>query len=193
MNKEQEQNMTVRELRLHLLITQAIIITLSVLLSYMLFHDVSKLYSLFVWDPIVILIGGGGIAGCIVLVDLVATKLLPEEWMDDGGINDRIFRGISVPYLFMLTLCIGFSEELLFRGILQTKFGIVASSIIFAVLHVRYLKKPFLFFFVLLISVSFGCLFVYTGNLLVPIFAHFLVDFIMGLHLRKVTEGEEDV
>lgn len=195
MNKEQKvkEAMSERELRLNLYITQAIIIALSIFLSYMLFHDVTVLYLLFVWNPKEIIILGGGIACIIVLIDLAYTKLLPEEWLDDGGINDRIFRGISIPHLFFLTLLIGTSEELLFRGILQTKVGLVYASIVFAVLHIRYLKKPFLFIFVLFISVVFGSLFLWTGNILVTIFAHFLVDFIMGLYVRKTREGEEHV
>ncbi|MGQ0517318.1 CPBP family glutamic-type intramembrane protease, partial [Bacillus sp. D-CC] len=43
----------------------------------------------------------------------------------------------------------------------------------------------FLFCFVCFISFVFGYVFEWTGNLFITIFAHFLVDFIMGLQLRK--------
>ncbi|WP_248490634.1 CPBP family intramembrane glutamic endopeptidase, partial [Staphylococcus aureus] len=71
------------------------------------------------------------------------------------------------------------------RGVVQTHFGIVIASFVFAVLHIRYIKKPFLFCFVCFISFVFGYVFEWTGNLFITIFAHFLVDFIMGLQLRK--------
>ncbi|MFD3446143.1 CPBP family intramembrane glutamic endopeptidase [Microbacteriaceae bacterium 4G12] len=193
MKNQQEKinEMTDRELRLNLYITQAIILLISVILAYWLFDNVSEFLIIWKWEPISILFWGGGAAACIVVIDFIAMKLLPERWFDDGGINDRMFRGISVPQLMFVTALIGFGEELLFRGILQTKFGLLFASIVFALLHVRYITKPFLFSFVLLISIAFGYLFEYTGNLLVTIFAHFLVDFIMGLSLRKDPEDGE--
>ncbi|CEY31555.1 CAAX amino terminal protease self-immunity [Streptococcus pneumoniae] len=112
-------------------------------------------------------------------------RVFPESWFDDGGINDKMFRGMSVLHLLVITFLIGFAEEFLFRGVVQTHFGIVIASFVFAVLHIRYITKPFLFCFVCFISFVFGYVFEWTGNLFITIFAHFLVDFIMGLQLRK--------
>ncbi|WP_028400460.1 CPBP family intramembrane glutamic endopeptidase [Ectobacillus panaciterrae] len=191
-NQQEKLNaMTDRELRLNLYITQGIILFVSGVLSYWLFGRFSAMVSLFQWEPAVIVGLGGAAAFLIVFIDYIAIKMLPESWFDDGGVNDRIFRGISISHLAAITLLIGFAEELLFRGIIQTHFGLGYASILFAVLHIRYIKKPFLFVFVLLISISFGYLFAWTGNLLVTIFAHFLVDFIMGLHLRGETKDED--
>lgn len=176
--------MTDYELRLNLYITQGIILLVSALLSVWLFDNMFDFYSLFVWNPIEVIGIGGGSALFIVLVDYIAMKLFPLHWFDDGGINSRLFRGITVSHLAFITLLIGFAEELLFRGIVQTHFGIGFASVVFALLHIRYIMKPFLLMFVLLISIAFGYLFEYTGNLLVTICAHFLVDFIMGLYLR---------
>ena len=86
--------------------------------------------------------------------------------------------------LLVITFVIGFAEEFLFRGVVQTHFGIVIASFVFAVLHIRYIKTV-LFCFVCFISFVFGYVFEWTGNLFITIFAHFLVDFIMGLQLRK--------
>jgi membrane protease YdiL (CAAX protease family) len=195
MNNQREKlsTMSDRELRFNLYVTQALILAVSCVLSYWMFDKWKDLFSLFKWEPVTIVGLGGGTAFGIMFIDYVAMKLLPEHWFDDGGVNNRVFRGISIFHLVVLTLLIGFAEELLFRGIIQTYFGLGFASGIFAILHIRYIKKPFMFTFVLLISIAFGYLFDYTGNLLVTIFAHFLVDFIMGLHLRAETEGEEDV
>jgi membrane protease YdiL (CAAX protease family) len=190
------QTMTDKELRLNLYITQLILLSISGILAFLIFDNVKSLLELWKWQPSLILLLGGGTAFLIVGIDFLAMKVLPESWFDDGGINERMFRNISVPHLLFLTLFIGFAEELLFRGIIQTRFGIGIASVIFAVLHVRYITKPFLFSFVMIISIGFGLLFEYTQNLFITIFAHFLVDFIMGLYLRKEqvtkSDGESD-
>lgn len=186
------KNISPRELRLNLYITQCIIICIGLLLAYVLFPNLQSLLTLLQWDLLSIALIGGGIAGIIILLDYVAMKVFPESWFDDGGINNRVFQGISVKQLFIVTLIIGAAEEFLFRGVLQTHFGFVFASIIFAVLHIRYITRPFLFCFVLTISALFGFVFEWTGNLLVTIFAHFLVDFIMGLQLRKQIESDGD-
>ncbi|GAA3327595.1 hypothetical protein GCM10020331_068170 [Ectobacillus funiculus] len=85
----------------------------------------------------------------IIIMDYAAMRVFPESWFDDGGINERMFRGLSIPHLLGVTLLIGTCEELLFRGILQTHFGLIAASVMFAVLHVRYIKKAIFFIFVL--------------------------------------------
>ncbi|KFN02634.1 CPBP family intramembrane metalloprotease [Bacillus clarus] len=179
------EDMSPKEIRLNLYITQLIIIGIGCLLAYILFPDKNELYSLWRWQPVSILIIGGGIAVGVVLLDYIAMQVFPESWFDDGGINDRMFQGISVMHLLVITFIIGFAEEFLFRGVLQTHFGIVIASLIFAILHIRYITKPFLFCFVCIISFVFGYVFQWTDNLFITIFAHFLVDFIMGLQLRK--------
>ncbi|MCI0765706.1 CPBP family intramembrane glutamic endopeptidase [Bacillus sp. TL12] len=174
-----------KEIRLNLYITQLIIIGVGCVLAYILFPNRSEFYDLWKWEPISILVIGSVVAGVVVLFDYIAMQVLPESWFDDGGINDRMFQGTSVIQLFCITFVIGFAEEFLFRGVLQTHFGLVVASLIFAVLHIRYVRKPFLFCFVCMISFLFGYVFQWTENLFITIFAHFLVDFIMGLQLRK--------
>jgi len=186
--QEKIKNMSDRDLRFNLYITQALILFVCIILSYWLFDDIDSFLAMWQWKPLSIVLFGGGVALVIILIDYVAMRVFPESWFDDGGINERMFRGLSIPHLLGVTLLIGTCEELLFRGILQTHFGLVAASVMFAVLHVRYIAKPFLFSFVLVISIAFGYLFAYTGNLLVTIFAHFLVDFVMGLYMRRKNE-----
>ncbi|MFD0768564.1 CPBP family intramembrane glutamic endopeptidase [Bacillus sp. CGMCC 1.60114] len=186
------EDMSIKEIRLNLYITQAIIICIGILLAYILFPSMDTFLALWKWDFSSIVLIGGGVACIIILLDYIAMHLLPESWFDDGGINNRMFQGMSVFGVFVVTLLIGIAEEFLFRGVIQTYFGLIFASIVFAVLHIRYITKPFLFCFVLMISVVFGYVFQWTGNLLITIFAHFLVDFIMGLQLRNPTEGGGD-
>jgi len=47
----------------------------------------------------------------------------------------EIFIHARLPDLFLISLIAGFAEEMLFRGILQAKVGIVAASLVFGLLH----------------------------------------------------------
>ncbi|WP_404453206.1 type II CAAX prenyl endopeptidase Rce1 family protein [Oceanobacillus kapialis] len=51
------------------------------------------------------------------------------------------------------------------------------------------MKKPVLFISVLLVSFYIGYLFEQTGNLIVTITAHFIVDFLLGLTIRFYKGG----
>lgn len=188
--KKSIEDMSPREIRLNLYITQAIVICVGILLAYTLFPSMDTFWGLWYWDFSSVFFIGGGVACIIVLLDYIAMHFFPESWFDDGGINDRMFQGMSVLQVLAVTLLIGTAEEFLFRGVIQTYFGLIFASVVFAVLHIRYITKPFLFCFVLLISIVFGFVFQNTGNLLITVFAHFLVDFIMGLQLRnQMTDG----
>ncbi|ANC77715.1 hypothetical protein ABE65_013270 [Fictibacillus phosphorivorans] len=112
-------------------------------------------------------------------------KWLPEESLDDGGINEKIFGSLSYIHIFFLTGVIAFAEEWLFRGVLQSLLGLVLTSMIFAVLHVRYIKKPVLFSIVCGLSFWLGLIYEMTDNIWVPFIAHFLIDFISGCWIAK--------
>ncbi|CAM3716102.1 CPBP family intramembrane glutamic endopeptidase [Alkalicoccus chagannorensis] len=123
-------------------------------------------------------------AAVIVLLQWLLYAVLPSSWLDDGGINERIFSRMPVWMIAVLTFFIAVAEEWLFRGVLQETFGIIAASLLFAGIHIRYLSKPVLLFFVTAMSFGFGLVYMWSGNLLTVITAHFLVDFILALVIR---------
>lgn len=178
------QNISDKDLKKSLLFSQALFLLISLLLSFILFDHFFDWFQYFNFN-LQELIYYGLIPGLmIVSIDLVLMKILPKRHLDDGGINERVFQNRSVPDIFFLALVIAISEELLFRGVIQTTFGYVAASIIFALVHFRYLKKPVLFISVLLLSFYIGFLFKITGNLFVTITMHFIIDFLLGLIIR---------
>lgn len=180
---EQVRSMSDREVLLHLYITQFLLLAAAGLMSWWLF-DGSSFQRLFRVDvPMIVQYGGGG-ALVVLALDFLMMRYLPKKWYDDGGINEKIFRTRSIPHLFLLCMLIAFSEELLFRGVIQTSFGLLMASAIFAALHVRYLSKWFLFTTVVLLSFFLGYLYDVTENLWVTIFAHFLIDFVLAVHIR---------
>ena len=178
------QNISDEDLKKSLLLSQALFFSISLLLSLFLFDHFLDWLQYFRFN-VKEIIYYGFIPGLIVVIfDVILMKSLPKQYFDDGGINERVFQNRSVTNIFFLTLFIAISEELLFRGIIQTTFGYFIASSIFALVHFRYLKKPVLFVSVLLLSFFIGYLFEITGNLLVTIVMHFIINFLLGLIIR---------
>ncbi|RYG73631.1 CPBP family intramembrane metalloprotease [Lentibacillus lipolyticus] len=177
------KQMSDRELLKQLLYTQLLLIGISIVLSFLFFDNINTWIHLFQTDADDIYYGL--LSGClIVIVDLLLMFLFPKKYYDDGGVNERIFKKRSVPGIFCIAMAVAISEEVLFRGIIQTTFGYTAASCLFALIHVRYLRKPVLFISVLLVSFYIGYIFVITENLAAVIIAHFTVDFVLGLIIR---------
>ena len=176
---------TDKELQNSLYLTQVMILIISFILGLFLFDDLAGFIALFIWDlPQIIL--WGGIAGvAVVLLDLILMKLLPSHYYDDGGLNERIFRNRSISQIAFIAAIVAVPEELLFRGIIQTHFGLIAGSIIFAIVHYRYLFNWYLFLNVIGLSFFIGYVYLQTNNILVTIFMHFLIDFLLGCHIKQ--------
>lgn len=127
---------------------------------------------------------GAGLAIVVVIVDLIVSRFGPDDLTDDGGVNERLFRNRSFWHIVVMTFVVGVCEEMLFRGAIQHTLGPYWTSIIFAAIHVRYLRHWIPTLMVFLISYALGTIYVWTGSLWAPIFAHFIIDLIMGLILR---------
>jgi membrane protease YdiL (CAAX protease family) len=95
-----------------------------------------------------------------------------------------VFSNLHPVHIGFLSLIVAMSEEILFRGVLQSQFGIWIASLLFALVHFRYLSNLFLFTITIGLSFSLGILFFLTENLLTVIVAHFVIDFILGLLIR---------
>lgn len=98
----------------------------------------------------------------------------------------------SLLHIVWLTLLIAFSEEILFRGIVQQQFGLEIASIVFALLHFRYLSKILLFILVVSISIFLGLLYEWTGNLFVPVMTHFVIDLVFACQIRFKYWGRDE-
>ncbi|WP_377888756.1 CPBP family intramembrane glutamic endopeptidase [Alkalihalobacillus sp. R86527] len=173
-----------RELLLNVYLTQIVLLVISCVVGFFLFQEIWFLPDIFELKWIDMIVFGGGASLVIISIDLVLMRVLPESSFDDGGINERIFGKRSIFHIFILSLLISISEELIFRGVIQTHFGLVVASLLFAIIHVRYLTKPVLFSLVVGISFLLGIVYKITGNIAVTITAHFLIDFIMGCLIK---------
>jgi len=181
--RETIQSMSDREILFHLYMTQLLLLITSIFIAVFLL-DWPTVRQMWHFDGQEVVLYGGGGALVVLALDFLMMRYLPEEWYDDGGINEKMFRTRSFPQLIWLCSLIAFSEEWLFRGVLQTDLGLFLASLIFALLHVRYVTKPVLFLMVVLISFFLGYLYEVTGSLWVTIVAHFLIDFVLAVHIR---------
>lgn len=177
------KSLTDKELLLHLYMTQIILLAISFILGVILFDHFAYLNHIYLKDPNIIVIGlPAGIA--VVMIDLILMKYLPPSLYDDGGLNERIFKNRNIPHILIIAAFVAFSEELLFRGIIQTKVGLLLASLIFAIVHYRYLFNWFLFLNIVVLSFVIGMIYEWTDNLAVTILMHFVIDFLLGLYIK---------
>lgn len=144
----------------------------------------------------------GTAAALPVLVLFIATERLPVwPFSDIARVVDELFvplfRGCGLAHLAAIAALAGLGEEMLFRGFLQegigrwvggpsgTWVGLAAASLLFGLAH------PFTLSYVLLaglIGLYLGWLWIATGNLLVPITAHAVYDFLALAYLAKTRD-----
>ncbi|WP_017814374.1 CPBP family intramembrane glutamic endopeptidase [Paenibacillus shenyangensis] len=124
---------------------------------------------------------GLGLAGAMLLADLFISRIVPESSMDDGGINEMIFKNRPIWHIIIITLIVGICEEILFRGAIQHAFGPYWTSIIFAAIHFRYLRHWIPTGWVFVSSYALGYIYIESGTLWAPILCHFMIDLISGL------------
>ncbi|MCA1320781.1 CPBP family intramembrane metalloprotease [Bacillus tianshenii] len=195
-NKQAEmvKRMSDKELLYHLYMSQLLFFLVAAVLAFFLFEGWDDFLILLEWDIQEIFIIGSLVGVAVVVIDLILMKYVPRELMDDGGINEKMFQKRSTLHIIALALLIATVEELLFRGVIQTHFGIWIASFIFAIMHIRYLHKWLLLISVILLSFLLGYLYEWTENLLVTIWAHFIIDVLLALKIRseyvKKTNGE---
>ncbi|MFD0586869.1 CPBP family intramembrane glutamic endopeptidase [Paenibacillus sp. GCM10027627] len=171
-----------RMLLINLYATQAL--TLIIGIIWVLFQRQNILHLFAIPDNLQFLWWGAGFAAAVIVVDLVISRFVPEEAADDGGVNERIFRNRPIWHIAALSLVVAVCEELLFRGAIQHAIGPYWTSIIFAAIHVRYLKHWIPTGLVFSISYGLGWIYEQSGTIWAPIIAHFVIDLVMGLIIR---------
>lgn len=178
------KQMSHKEVRQQLLLSQSIFFLLSIALSFILFDHIFDWFTLFTLDIKQIILYGILTGLALVIVEIILDRVIPQKYMDDGGINEKVFKGQSILHIFIIALVVAISEEFLFRGVIQVTFGYVFASTLFVLVHIRYLKKPFLLVAIIITSFLIGYLFEVTQNLFVPIAFHFIVDFLLGVYIK---------
>ena len=114
---------------------------------------------------------------------------LPYDWVRDLEARVRevfvpLFHRVGLPGIIMVSILAGVGEELLFRGVVQEALmawgadvpGFLLASVIFGLCH---FITPAYFWLATGMGLYLGGLYVWTGNLLVPIIVHGLYDFVI--------------
>ncbi|MDF2961061.1 MAG: abortive infection protein [Paenibacillus sp.] len=169
-------------LLMNLYITQLAVFVIGSIV--MLFQKPSFADMFSVQEGIYILIWGVAFAAAVLLVDIFISRWVPPEVMDDGGINEMIFKNRPLWHIALLSLIVAICEEWLFRGAIQASWGPYWTSILFAAIHIRYLQHWLMTGLVFGISYGLGWIYIQTGSLWTPIVAHFVIDFVMGCIIR---------
>jgi membrane protease YdiL (CAAX protease family) len=113
------------------------------------------------------------------LSDPLTAFLTPDTYARLGLVSDKLYSQAlgEWPYWLVVGLAAGVCEETLFRGCLQPRFGLVATTILFASLHVQYGVSIFLLVIVL-DGFAFGLLRNYFDTT-TSVIAHATTDAIM--------------
>ncbi|PAD68276.1 CPBP family intramembrane metalloprotease [Bacillus sp. 7586-K] len=182
---EQIKQLSDKQVLQSLYFTQFLLIIISIVMSIFLFKDRNDFLKVWEYNDNDFLLFGFITALIVIIIDYIMMKLLPSHLLDDGGVNEKIFKNRNVLHIIFLTALIAFSEELLFRGIIQTHFGLLIASLIFAILHFRYVTKIVLFIMVVAVSFFLGIVYELTNTIYSTMIAHFIIDLVFAIQIRR--------
>lgn len=126
---------------------------------------------------------GLGIALGIAAASSLVYRLWPAYRQSADFYLHLVLKPLILPDLIWLGLLPGMSEELLFRGVMLPAVGlnltgIVASSLLFGILHLSGPQQWPYVVWATAVGLLLGFSAVATGNLLVPIIAHVLTNWL---------------
>ncbi|QGQ96915.1 CPBP family intramembrane metalloprotease [Paenibacillus psychroresistens] len=171
-----------RMLLMNLYITQALTVFIGVIILF--FQRNNIFMDLKDFNVIKILAWGIGYAGLFLAINMILSRFVPEDVSDDGGVNDKLFGNRPLWHIFVISTVVAICEEILFRGAIQHAIGAYWTSILFAAIHIRYLKHWIMTALVFGVSYGLGWIYIQTGSLWTPIVAHLVIDLVMGCIIR---------
>jgi membrane protease YdiL (CAAX protease family) len=95
-----------------------------------------------------------------------------------------LVRQASFLDIVLASAAAGFAEELLFRGMLMPRMGLVASSLLFGFLHGPEYKLWPMALWASIVGLGFGVLYEETSNLVVPMIVHGVYDALALAYIR---------
>lgn len=95
-----------------------------------------------------------------------------------------LLREVTLVDIVVLAAIAGFSEELLFRGMLQPRMGLVASSLLFGLLHGPDVKLWPFALWAAAVGAGFGLVYRETENMAIPMLVHAFYDGLALAYIR---------
>jgi hypothetical protein len=129
------------------------------------------------------LLTGAALALGITLASSLIYRLWPAYRQSANFYLELIIKPLIWPDLIWLGLLPGLSEELLFRGVMLPALGLdwtalIISSLLFGVLHLSGMEQWPYAVWAMVVGFVLGYSAIVTGNILVPIVAHILTNFV---------------
>lgn len=121
----------------------------------------------------------------LVLVETAILQVAPKEYLDNPRALEMA-RMITPLGALVLAVASGVGEEVFFRGFLQPRAGLLATSVIFALAHVSYGSVSEVVV-VFVLSLVLGLLYQRTRNLAAPITMHFTFNLVNLIAATYVT------
>lgn len=118
----------------------------------------------------------GGVLGAVIALAGLAALLGADAWVSEPPSEIIVWMvELGIGTRLLISLSAGVTEELFFRGYLQPRIGLWASTICFIAAHAGY-GRPFMLVGVGLLSLLYGLLTRWRGSIWAAISAHFLFD-----------------
>lgn len=167
------------------LIMEAALLLVATLWCWIAKIDLMPLLNL--TNPAVLLVGiGMGVvmSGGSLVISLLASKFrerLPFLASFEDFVHQTlapIFAKVNPLDILLISLASGFCEEIFFRGVLQTQFGMVIASLIFGMFHYAGRRYVFYVLWAALAGAALGLAMDLTHSIWVPICAHVVNNFL---------------
>jgi hypothetical protein len=125
----------------------------------------------------------------IIIASAIITKVWPQYRISAEKYLDFVISPLAMPDLIWVGLLPGLSEELLFRGVMIPALGydwfaLIISSVLFGVLHLNDRESWYYVTWAVIIGFVLGYSVYLTGNLLVPVVAHILINLFSSLYWK---------
>lgn len=111
----------------------------------------------------------------VIAMEWLLFRYVPRRYWFEP-INDQLAQKFSLWELALIFAMSSVSEELLFRGVLQNLLGFRIATLLFVVIHVRYLKRALLLLVTFILACVLGGVYLQSGSLWVVILCHFLLN-----------------
>lgn len=92
------------------------------------------------WRQVGLSVAGAlGLVACEVAFNWVASRIAPQAFDELNRATNALYGGVNtVTAAVVVALASGVAEEILFRGALQPRFGLVPTALSFGVVHLQY-------------------------------------------------------
>jgi len=137
----------------------------------------------------------GALSGVLLsIVGLVMTKVESFKAFNQlvYEIMGPLFAHSKIIDIALIAAASGFCEEVFYRGVLQTEFGIIIASLIFGLCHFAGMQFYLYVIWAALAGYLFGLLFEISHSLWLPITAHAFSNFVSIIILRQKMKSAEN-